>query len=60
MDTKDSIIVSNKGVVGTIGISNLIVVHTKDATLVLPKNRAQDVKEIVRKLHSQERLKKYT
>ncbi len=60
LDTKDSIIVADKGVVGTIGISNLVVVHTKDATLVLPKNRAQDVKEIVRKLHNQERLKKYT
>jgi len=60
IDTKNSIIVSESGVVGIIGVSNLVVVHTEDATLVLPKDRAQEVKEIVRRLNAHKRLKRYT
>ncbi len=60
IDTRNSIVVSNDGVVGTIGISNLVVVHTADATLILPKARAQEVKEIVRQLSTKQRLEKYT
>lgn len=60
LDTEDSILVSEKGVIATIGISNLVVVHTEDATLVLPKERAQEVKEIVRRLSMHKTLEKYT
>ena len=60
IDTEDSIIVSEKGVIGTIGVSNFIIVHTDDATLVLPKEREQEVKEIVRRLSRNKKLKKYT
>lgn len=60
LDTKDSIIVSERGVIGTIGVSNLVVVHTEDATLILPKERSQEVKEIVRRLSDHKNLEKYT
>ncbi|MCK4576428.1 mannose-1-phosphate guanylyltransferase [candidate division WOR-3 bacterium] len=60
IDTEDSIIVAERGVIGTIGISNLIVVHTEDATLILPKDRSQEVKEIVRRLNTHKKLEKYT
>jgi len=33
--------------VTTIGISDMIIVHTRDATLVCPKSEAQRVKELV-------------
>jgi mannose-1-phosphate guanylyltransferase/mannose-1-phosphate guanylyltransferase/mannose-6-phosphate isomerase len=33
--------------VATIGVEDLIIVDTTDATLVLPKSRAQDVRQVV-------------
>jgi mannose-1-phosphate guanylyltransferase len=60
IDTKDSIVVGDKGVVGVLGVSNLVVVHTEDATLILPKERSQEVKDIVGRLNSLENLEKYT
>jgi len=32
---------------GVVGVENLVVVATPDAVLVIPKDRAQDVKTIV-------------
>ena len=40
-------------VVATIGLSDMVVVDTPDATLVCPKSRAQDVKKIVEILKQQ-------
>jgi mannose-1-phosphate guanylyltransferase len=52
VDSDDNIIVSEDPahLVTTIGISDMIVVHTKDATLVCPKSEAQRVKELVGKV----------
>ncbi len=36
--------------VATVGLDDCIVVHTPDATLVCPKDRANDVKELVQQL----------
>ncbi len=49
VDADSNIIVSEDPhhLVTTIGISDMIVVHTKDATLVCPKSDAQRVKELV-------------
>jgi mannose-1-phosphate guanylyltransferase len=49
VDSEDNIIVSDEPehLVTTIGLSDMIVVHTKDATLVCPKREAQRVKELV-------------
>jgi mannose-1-phosphate guanylyltransferase/mannose-6-phosphate isomerase len=47
-DAKDNVVYAEKGhVVGVVGVSGLVVVHTKDATLVVPVDRAQDVRTIV-------------
>jgi mannose-1-phosphate guanylyltransferase len=35
--------------ISTIGINDTIIVHTKDVTLVCPKDQAQRVKEMVNK-----------
>lgn len=50
IDTKDSIIFSNKRLISTVGVDNLIIVETDDAIMVCNKNRAQDVKLIVDEL----------
>ena len=49
VDSDANIIVSEdpQHLVTAIGISDMIVVHTKDATLVCPKSDAQRVKELV-------------
>lgn len=44
IDSDDNIIFSSDGLVATLGIHDLIVVDTPDATLVCPRDRAQDVR----------------
>lgn len=46
-DTKDSIILSDSGLIATIGVDNLIIVRTKNTTLVCKKSMAQEVRKIV-------------
>lgn len=59
IDTNDCIIVSsNSHLVGTIGVSGLVVVHTDDATLICSKDRAQDVRALVNELKKR-KLEKY-
>ena len=41
---------SEDHVVATLGIDDLIVVHTPDATLICPKSRAEEVRRIVKQL----------
>jgi mannose-1-phosphate guanylyltransferase/mannose-6-phosphate isomerase len=45
--SRDTIVYSADRLVATIGLHDLMVVDTADATLVAPKNRAQDVRLIV-------------
>jgi mannose-1-phosphate guanylyltransferase/mannose-6-phosphate isomerase len=47
IDSHDSIIYAEKRLVATIGLKNLVVVDTPDATLICSKDRAQDVKKVV-------------
>jgi mannose-1-phosphate guanylyltransferase len=49
LDSDDNIVVSDEPdhLVSTIGLSDMIIVHTKDATLVCPKSEAQRVKDLV-------------
>ena len=59
IDSTDSVIYAEKRLVATIGLNNIIVVDTPDATLVCSRDRAQDVKKIVdelKKRRSEERL----
>ncbi|BET66902.1 mannose-1-phosphate guanylyltransferase [Opitutales bacterium ASA1] len=55
----NNLVVSTKEhLVAVIGTDDLIVVHTEDATLVVPKARAQEIKDVVKKLGDDERWKK--
>jgi mannose-1-phosphate guanylyltransferase len=56
VDVEDSILVNRGGpTVGAVGLEDCIIVSTEDAVLVCPKSRAQDVKQLVRKLESEGR-----
>lgn len=46
VNTTNSIVYSNKKMITTVDIDNLIVVETSDAIMICPKNKAQDVKLI--------------
>lgn len=58
IDTTDCIIYSEKQLVTTIGLNNMIVVSTEDALMVCPKDKAQDVKRIVDELTAR-KMNKY-
>jgi mannose-1-phosphate guanylyltransferase len=54
IDTRDCIVFNDAGeastAVGVIGAQDLVVVVTEDAVLVMPKDRAQDVRKVVEAL----------
>ena len=54
IESTSSIVYADRRVVATIGLHNMVVVDTPDATLVCPKSRAQDVKKIVDILKQQQ------
>jgi len=47
LDSHRSIVYGDRRLVATIGLTDMVVVDTPDATLVCPKSRAQDVKQLV-------------
>ncbi|MGA6826556.1 mannose-1-phosphate guanylyltransferase/mannose-6-phosphate isomerase [Nitrospira sp. NS4] len=53
LESARSIVYADQRVVATIGLQDMVVVDTPDATLVCPKSRAQDVKKIVEVLKRQ-------
>ncbi len=58
VDTRDSLIVTEKGLIGTIGISNVIIVNHGNCVLVCSRDRAQDVKRLVALIKADKDLKK--
>jgi mannose-1-phosphate guanylyltransferase/mannose-6-phosphate isomerase len=49
-DTHDCFVYSSSRLVTAVGMDDHIIVETKDAVMVAPKNRVQDVKELVNAL----------
>ena len=58
-DAADNIVVSDPGApfVGAVGVSGLVVAATADAVLVIPRERAQDVRTVVEALKAAKRGK---
>jgi mannose-1-phosphate guanylyltransferase len=54
-DTEGSFVHAESRLVATVGVSDLVIVETKDAVLVADKNRAQEVKQIVDRLKQEQR-----
>lgn len=50
VDSRDSIIYASNRLVATLGLKDMVVVDTEDATLVCRKDRSQDVRKIVEEL----------
>jgi mannose-1-phosphate guanylyltransferase/mannose-6-phosphate isomerase len=51
-DTTGCYLYSSERLIATVGLADHVVVETKDAVLVAPKSRVQDVKALVQKLKS--------
>ena len=50
---RNNIIFSEGGhLVTVVGLDDLIVVHTPDATLVFPKSKAQEIKDLLKKVEA--------
>jgi mannose-1-phosphate guanylyltransferase/mannose-6-phosphate isomerase len=54
-DSRGNYLHSTSRLVATVGLQDHVVVETKDAVLVAPKSRVQDVKELVNQLKKQGR-----
>ncbi len=46
-DTTDCVLVAEDGLLATLGVHGLVVVRTKDVTMVAPADRAQEVRTLV-------------
>jgi len=47
IDTKDSIIMGGRKLIATVGMENVVIVDTEDATLICAKDATQDVKRVI-------------
>jgi mannose-1-phosphate guanylyltransferase/mannose-6-phosphate isomerase len=54
-DTDDSLVISERGLVATIGVSNLVIVDTPDALLVAKRDHSGELKQLVGGLTTQGR-----
>ncbi len=52
-DTRNCYLYASDRLLATVGLDDCIVVETKDAVLVAPKDRGQDVKKLVEALKAQ-------
>lgn len=50
IDTRDTLVFGGERLVATIGLEGMVVVDTEDALLVCPREREQEVRDIVHKL----------
>lgn len=56
----NNIVVSDDGhLTAVVGASDLVVVHTKEATLVVPKEKAQEIKALLKRLGEDPAKKKF-
>jgi len=53
--TRDSFVYSTRRLVATIGLKDMVIVDTDDALLICPKDRAQDVRNLVDRLRQTDR-----
>ncbi len=55
IEARDNLLIADEGSVAALGVENLVVVRTADTVLVIPKDRSQDVREIVARLRAEGR-----
>jgi mannose-1-phosphate guanylyltransferase len=59
IDTKDCLIMSEEGLITTIGVKNLIIVKKGETILVSDKTRIEEIRKLLEKIYQNKELKKY-
>ncbi len=55
VDARDNLLFAEEGTVAVVGVEGLAVVRTGDSVLVVPRERAQEVREVVERLRALDR-----
>ena len=55
VDAVDNVLVADRGTVAVVGVSGLVVVRTADSVLVVPVERAQEVRSVIAELEARGR-----
>ena len=60
LDTKGAIIYAsdNQEVIATIGLEDVVIVRDKNVTLIVKKDRTQDIKKLLKKIQADDRFEK--
>lgn len=59
LESPGSVIYSEQGLVAALGVPDLVIVRTGEATLVVPKERAQEVRTLVQRLGQRDEWRRY-
>jgi len=59
IDTRDTVVLSDAGLVVTLGVKDLIIIRDGDAVLVLPRSREGDVRQAIEQIAEVKRLRRY-
>jgi mannose-1-phosphate guanylyltransferase len=59
MESKNNIVVSENRLTALLGVEGLVVVHSDNATLSCPKDRAEEVKKLIRRIGARPDGEKY-
>ena len=55
VDSRNNIIMGNRRLVAVLGVDDLVIIETTDAVMVVPRNRSQDVRQLVSWLKENDR-----
>ena len=54
LDTKNSLVWTESGLIATLGLDNVVVIQTADATLICDRSRAENIKALVSEVKSRQ------
>ncbi|MDF2672745.1 MAG: mannose-phosphate guanylyltransferase [Clostridiales bacterium] len=59
LDVSNTTILGDKRLVAGIGLKDMLIIDTEDVVLVCPKDRCQDIKELVKKMSNQNEFERF-
>ena len=59
IDTEGTLVLSDRGVVATVGLKDLIVVRSGDAVLILPRKREGEIRDLIAEMELDPKLTRY-
>jgi mannose-1-phosphate guanylyltransferase len=59
IDVENSMILGDKRLVAGIGLKDMIIIDTKDVILICPKERCQEIKELVKRISMKDEFERF-